>query len=180
MAHGGFQFERDPSVPPPGYGTILFRLAYGQVASALLGFSLLMLMTNLIGAGFFVGPLQNLHDIWVQIVRPAIGIPLQSPVDLLDDRYRFQISTPVVDYVAVGLAVILWDARSGFSLPRGFDEIVGGVLLPLFFWPVLLFIILPSSRLYMGTKWGTIEIGWTLWAPPLIYCALWFVANFFV
>lgn len=172
MSHGGFTFEQDPSVPKPGWGAKLVGFAYGQTVAIVLGFALLMLLTNATGAEFFKGDVRELYDAWVQYLRPAVGVPLQWLVDHLPQSYRFIVPAAVADYLLVGFSFLLWESRRGFPPLRFF----GAILVMLLMWPLILFVFWPTSQLIMGTKRGNVDVTWTQWLPPLVYGAAWFAA----
>lgn len=177
----GFMFEQDPSVQRPGWLSTYVRIAVVQVLAVLVGFALLVLLTNVTGATFLRGEVRDLYESWTQFVRPVIGIPLQALADQFPAEYAFKVPIALIDNLIVGLIFSLHEELNwgGWRalLPTSFSALGMTVLFYPLLWPLVLFVFWPTSRLYWGTKRGTIEIGWTLWLPPIAYGMAFLVAG---
>lgn len=149
----------------PSGGRSLFWLMYAQIAAMLGAFSFVVFLRNYVDLGLR-GVIEQAVDGWVRVVRLLVGLPLQAIADLLPEAWRFHVPVVATDYLAVGILMV-------FSAVRVFGRPpVGGAVLTLFLWPV----VLGAALLRMAeTAEKRREI--TVMLTPFIYLGLLFAAN---
>lgn len=165
-----------PHSPPSEFASV-FGYLYAQLAVLLVGFALFVLIANLTSLSLY-GVIGDAHEVWVHNVRPLVAYPLGLLNAQLPTAWQLGMPTLLIDYVAVGITMVLWWLR---SLPVvAIEEAPGAllfVLLFIFLWPAHFFIA-PQVKIYVGTARGNREVGWLEWVPPLIYLGLILIANF--
>jgi hypothetical protein len=166
MATTNHEEQLNPLVTSVGF-------LYEHLVAVAMGFALFVLVTNVFHFGV-LGVMSEAFDLWVQAVRPAVAIPFELTIAQLPAAWQLALPTLVVDYLAVGVGLILWSLRYVRAMDLSAFPMA---LFHLFLWP-LFFIFMPQIKVYVGTKRGVNrEVGWLEWAPPLIYLAVFLAAN---